>query len=207
MANKTYNQYCSVAHALDVVGERWSLLVIRNLLAGPKRFSDLMKGLPGISTNILTDRLKLLEENDVITTRYLPPPAASTVYALTPSGYALAPTLAALARWGAQTIGEPAPTQAVVPEAVFFMIHGVFWGRASATPTTLNFHITGEDLSYGVHLSPQEVVITEEIFDTPQATLHIGLHALLLLSSGQQDFQTLLQNGMILVEGSLPPIF
>ena len=59
MANKTYNQYCSIAHALDSLGERWTLLVVRNLLMGPKRFSDLMKGLPGISTNILTDRLKI----------------------------------------------------------------------------------------------------------------------------------------------------
>ncbi|MEO0597489.1 MAG: helix-turn-helix domain-containing protein, partial [Chloroflexota bacterium] len=72
MANKTYNQYCAIANALDIVGERWTLLVVRNLLAGSKRFSDLQKGLPGISTNVLTDRLKKLEANDTIASRYLP---------------------------------------------------------------------------------------------------------------------------------------
>ena len=80
MTQKTYNQYCPLAHALDLVGERWTLLIIRNLFVGPKRFSDLARGLPTIGTNILTDRLKTLEGNGLIQTRFLPPPAASSVY-------------------------------------------------------------------------------------------------------------------------------
>ena len=107
MTQKTYNQYCPVAHALDLVGERWTLLIIRNLFVGPKRFSDLLRGLPGIGTNILTGRLKALEENGLIQSRFLPPPAASSVYELTPYGRSLQDVMVALALWGVQSLGAP----------------------------------------------------------------------------------------------------
>jgi len=104
---KPYNQYCPVAHALDLVGERWSLLLVRELQHGPLRYSDLHERLQGCSTNVLAARLKDLEAGDVITRRKLPPPAASTVYELTETGAALAPVLAALARFGLRTLGPP----------------------------------------------------------------------------------------------------
>jgi DNA-binding HxlR family transcriptional regulator len=104
---KPYNQYCPVAHALDLVGERWSLLLVRELQHGPLRYSDLHERLDGCSTNVLAARLKDLEAGDVIARRKLPPPAASTVYELTETGAALAPVLAALARWGLRTLGPP----------------------------------------------------------------------------------------------------
>ena len=86
MGTRAYNQYCALAHALDIVGERWTLLIVRELLVGPRRFKDLLDGLPGISTNLLSNRLKGLEESGVLRRRItLPPPAASTVYELTPS--------------------------------------------------------------------------------------------------------------------------
>ena len=104
---KPYNQYCPVAHALDLVGERWSLLLVRELQHGPLRYSDLHERLQGCSTNVLAARLKDLEAGEVIARRKLPPPAASTVYELTETGAALAPVLAALARWGLRTLGPP----------------------------------------------------------------------------------------------------
>jgi len=104
---KPYNQYCPVAHALDLVGERWSLLLVRELQHGPLRYSDLHERLQGCSTNVLAARLKDLEAGGVIERRKLPPPAASTVYDLTTTGAALAPVLAALARWGLRTLGPP----------------------------------------------------------------------------------------------------
>lgn len=91
-----------MAYALDVVGERWTLLIIRDLLAGPRRFTDLMDGLPGISTSLLSTRLKELEQAGVIRRRVLPPPAGSTVYELTPLGQALEKSALELGRWGAQ---------------------------------------------------------------------------------------------------------
>ena len=104
---KPYDQYCPVAHALDLVGERWSLLLVRELQHGPLRYSDLHERLPRCSTNILAARLKELEAGNVVARRRLPPPAASTVYELTESGEALAPVLAAIARWGLRTLGPP----------------------------------------------------------------------------------------------------
>jgi DNA-binding HxlR family transcriptional regulator len=104
---RPYEQYCPVAHALDLVGERWSLLVVRELQHGPLRYSDLHERLERCSTNVLASRLKDLEAGGVITRRRLPPPAASTVYELTGSGRELAPVLAALARWGLRTLGPP----------------------------------------------------------------------------------------------------
>ena len=103
---RKFDQYCPVAHALSLVGERWSLLIVRELLHGPKRYTDLTHGLPGIGTNILAARLRDLEESGVVRKRTLPPPAASTVYELTDYGRALEGPLLALGRWGALSIGE-----------------------------------------------------------------------------------------------------
>jgi DNA-binding HxlR family transcriptional regulator len=113
---RKFDQYCPVAHALSLVGERWSLLIVRELLHGPKRYTDLAHGLPGIGTNILAGRLKELETCGVIEKRTLPPPAASTVYELTEYGAELREALYALARWGARTIGPPGPDDELYPE-------------------------------------------------------------------------------------------
>src|SRR5581483_3423202 len=86
---RSYRQYCGVARALDVVGERWTLLIIRDLLLGPRRYKDLLEGLPGIGTNLLADRLKELERHGIVRRTVLPPPAGSTVYELTDLGSAL----------------------------------------------------------------------------------------------------------------------
>jgi DNA-binding HxlR family transcriptional regulator len=103
---RSYGQYCGIARALDLVGERWALLVIRDLIIGPKRFTDLRASLPGIATNVLTQRLKELEAQRVVRRRKLPPPAASTVYELTEYGRELEPILLAFGRWGAKRLGE-----------------------------------------------------------------------------------------------------
>lgn len=105
---KRYDHYCPVAHALDLVGERWALLVVRQLMHGPRRYTDLAEGLPGIGTNILAARLRDLEAGGVVTKRRLPPPAASRVYELTEYGRALRTVLRELALWGARSLGPPA---------------------------------------------------------------------------------------------------
>ena len=105
---KSYNQYCPIAHALDVVGERWSLLIVRELIEHDQlRYSDLHANLPGCGTNILASRLKDLERNGVVRRRRLPPPAASTVYELTEYGQELRPVMHLLAHWGARSLGPP----------------------------------------------------------------------------------------------------
>jgi DNA-binding HxlR family transcriptional regulator len=104
---KSYCQYCPVAHSLEVVGERWSLLIVRDLMGGPKRYTDLAFGLPGIGTNILAGRLKDLEAAGVVRKYRLPPPAASQVYELTEYGRELKGVLFEMARWGARSLGPP----------------------------------------------------------------------------------------------------
>jgi DNA-binding HxlR family transcriptional regulator len=98
-----------MAHALDLVGDRWALLVVRELMRGPKRYTDLVDGLPGIGTNILAARLRDLEQAEVVVRRTLPPPAASRVYELTDYGRALRPAMRELALWGARSLGPPTP--------------------------------------------------------------------------------------------------
>ncbi|HEX4736293.1 MAG TPA: winged helix-turn-helix transcriptional regulator [Allosphingosinicella sp.] len=100
---RRYDDACGAAHALDLVGERWALLVMRELMLGPKRFSDLRRDLPGISANVLTQRLEGLEEAGVVVRRRLPPPASNQVYALTPWGYEAEPILQVLGRWAARS--------------------------------------------------------------------------------------------------------
>ncbi len=104
---RRYSQFCPAARALDVVGERWTLLLVRDLLYGPKRYTDLQDGLPGIGPNVLAERLRSLEASGLVTKRRLPPPAASTVYELTDLGMGLRPVLDALFQWGMQVIDAP----------------------------------------------------------------------------------------------------
>ena len=106
---KRYDQYCPIACSLGLIGERWTLLVVRELLYGPKRYTDLADNLPGIGTNILAARLKELESGGLVEKRKLPPPWASTVYELTAAGRELRPVLHELARFGARLMGPPPP--------------------------------------------------------------------------------------------------
>src|SRR3954467_556497 len=102
-ARRSYEDACAAAHALDLVGERWALLVMRELMLGPKRFGDLRQSLPGISANVLTQRLEGLEGAGVLVRRKLPPPAAAQVYELTEWGYESEPIFQALGRWAARS--------------------------------------------------------------------------------------------------------
>jgi DNA-binding HxlR family transcriptional regulator len=103
LSRRSYDDACGTAHALDLVGERWALLVMRELMLGPKRFSDLRADLPGISANVLTQRLEGLEAAGVLVRRKLPPPASSQVYELTPWGYESEPIFQVLGRWAARS--------------------------------------------------------------------------------------------------------
>ena len=116
VTSRSYDQFCGVARALDLVGERWALLIVRDLILGPKRFTDLRRGLPGIGTNVLAARLKELERAGVVARRLLLPPAASTVYELTEYGRSLEGPLLALGRWGALSMGQRRPGQTLRSE-------------------------------------------------------------------------------------------
>jgi DNA-binding HxlR family transcriptional regulator len=112
---KHYDHYCPVAHALDLVGDRWALLVVRELMPGPKRYTDLVEHLPRIGTNILASRLRDLEAGGVVEKRTLPPPAASRVYQLTDYGRQLRSVLRELALWGSRSLGPPTADDELFP--------------------------------------------------------------------------------------------
>jgi DNA-binding HxlR family transcriptional regulator len=105
---RAYGQFCPVAKALDLVGDRWTLLIARDLIMGPKRYTDLRTGLPGIATDLLAARLRALEAAGLIRRRELPPPAPATVYELTDGGWSLARVVEAIGRFGLPYVGEPA---------------------------------------------------------------------------------------------------
>jgi DNA-binding HxlR family transcriptional regulator/putative sterol carrier protein len=109
VSTRSYDQYCGAARALDVVGERWALLVVRDLLLGPRRYSELQAGLPGIGPNVLSARLRELVDAGIAQRRQLPPPSGASVYELTPLGEELRPVVRELVRWGRHLLGAPPP--------------------------------------------------------------------------------------------------
>ena len=144
---KSYNQYCPLAHALDVVGERWSLLIVRELFEHDQlRYSDLHKNLAGCGTNILATRLKELERHGVVRRRRLPPPAASTIYELTEYGEALRPVMHELAHWGARSLGPPTPGETLQSGWLKGALEIGF--PPSPTAANVEFRIGGEIASF-----------------------------------------------------------
>ena len=105
-SRRRYDDACGTAHALDLIGERWALLIMRELMFGPKRFSDIRADLPGISANVLTQRLESLEADGILFRRKLPPPASAQVYELTEWGYQAKPVMGALGRWATRSPGH-----------------------------------------------------------------------------------------------------
>lgn len=123
---RSYGDACGIARALDIVGERWALMIVRELLLGPKRFTDIRAGLPRVSPDVLAQRLRDLEQAGIVDHRKLPPPAASQVYELTPRGRALEPTLVELGRWGGANAPPPAEDMCMSLDAYIVSLRTLF---------------------------------------------------------------------------------
>lgn len=123
---RSYRDLCGIARGLDIVGERWALLVVRELLFGPKRFADLHRGLPGMSQNVLTQRLRELEDSGVLCRRRALPPASGLVYELTDRGQELEPVLLALGRWGSPLTPRPDSAHELSPDALAVALRTTF---------------------------------------------------------------------------------
>ena len=174
MTKHRYQQYCGLARALDVAGDRWTLLIVRELAFGPRRFTDLIDGLPGISRNLLTERLRHLEGDAVIVRQELPPPAARQVYELTDEGRELAEAMIPLVAWGTRRLGERKPGESFRTQWAALAM-ATFADREAAIgvsetyqyvvgPTA--FHFAVEDgsieLRYGQADNPAVTVTTDE---------------------------------------------
>lgn len=131
MSVRDYGQYCGFARALEMVGERWAMMIVRDLFVGQKRFTDLHRGLAGIPTNVLTARLKELENAGVIRRRVLPRPERSVVYELTEYGAELEDVVVRLGRWGAKSLGEPRCDEIVTVDSVIMAMRSTFKPEAA----------------------------------------------------------------------------
>jgi DNA-binding HxlR family transcriptional regulator len=140
---RSYGQGCGTAYALDLVGDRWALLVVRELVLGPKRFTDLRDGLPGIGPNVLSQRLKELEEVGVVQRRVLPPPAGSTVYELTEWGAELEDIIVRLGRWGARSPALPRELE-TQPEWVVLGLRALYDPEGEPVPTVYELRFGDE---------------------------------------------------------------
>lgn len=204
MANRSYNQYCPIAHALDLVGDRWVLLVVRDLMLGPRRFGDLQSGLPGVATNVLADRLKKLEGSGVVARRRLPPPAGSAVYELTERGRGLQEALLALVKWGGETLGEPRPGQHVSEESVMLALWAVFEPLAAPgvrEAYEVRFGEASFEGVFGVGLYDGAVRVSRGAPENPDAVARARIAALFALSSGQESLREVVDRGAFRFEG------
>ncbi|GAA0934920.1 winged helix-turn-helix transcriptional regulator [Kribbella koreensis] len=178
MTTKTYGQYCGVARALELVGERWALLIVRDLLVGPKRYTDLRAGLPKIPTNVLATRLKELEQAGLVERRILPRPSGAIVYELTAYGADLEDVVLALGRWGARSLGELRPDDIITSDILVMALRSTFQPSRLKAKYELHFGeitihavIDGDDLL--VDVGPLEGAVVLEAF-APIAPLLIG---------------------------------
>lgn len=201
MAKRSYHQYCGVAAALDLLGERWSLLIVRNLLLGPKRFTDLQDGLPGIGTGLLSQRLKELDAAGILTRATLPPPAASTVYRLTPEGEELRPVLHALSRWGMRRLGEPAAGQHVEPELVALTMEARFDAAAAPRAADGVYELRVDGQRFRFTLSATGIAFAAAPAEEPRAVLTADVGTLAALAGGRTTLTAAIDTGKLTASG------
>ena len=200
MGKRSYDQHCEVARALDVVGERWTLLLVRELLTGPKRFKDLLGGLPGIGTNLLAARLKALEGHGVVRRATLPPPAGSGVYELTEMGRSLEPAVVALSRWGSRLVEEPRDGDECRPAWVVMAIRSLFEpGAAGGLRETYELRIDGE--AFQLRVDGGSVEVRQGCADAPDVVVSGGADTFLALSAGRLAPGEALESGELRIEG------
>ena len=197
---RSYDQYCTVARALDVVGERWTLLVVRELSTGPKRFKDLLDGLPGIGTNLLTARLKALEGEGIVRRGTLPPPAGSNVYELTELGRSLEPVIVALSRWGSKLLDVPREEDDLRPGWAAVAIRSAVESEAaSGPPRVYEFHIDGE--AFHLRVGDGEVETRQGAAQDPDLIIRGETDAFLAVASGRLSPSEAAESGALRVEG------
>jgi DNA-binding HxlR family transcriptional regulator len=175
MDQRSYGDPCGVARALDAVGERWALLVVRELLLGPKRFTDLLRGLGGASQNVLSQRLRELEAAGIVRRRRLGPPAGAWAYELTEEGSALEPVLVALGRWGRS---RPMTADAELSvDALVLALQTTFDPAAAGDlEATLDLHVADDQLQ--VTMAGGRLSVTRASAKDPDATLRTDVPTL-----------------------------
>ena len=192
--SRSYGDACTIARALDVVGERWALLCVRELLLGPQRFSDVRRALPGASSNLVADRLRELEGHGVVARRKLPPPAASTVYELTDWGRELEPVVLALGTWGSRLSLAPAAHLGTTSVLLFL--------RGFARPRSTACHrVELDSRVWTVRTEPGRLTVEPGEPAAPDATIRTDPPTLNALLEIPSDLDAAIADGRVTVDG------
>ncbi|HEX6710563.1 MAG TPA: winged helix-turn-helix transcriptional regulator [Rubrobacter sp.] len=199
VTKRSYDDGCAAAHALDLVGERWALLVVRELLLGPKRFTDLRAGLPGTSPNVLAQRLRELEGAGIVRRRKLPPPAASKIYELTEWGKDLEPVIISLGRWGVRSPSKPRDAELSVDSLILSFRTMFDPQRAEGLEASYELHL-GEE-SFRAEVAEGRFEIERGFDDSPDAIIETDAGTLAALVYEGRHLAEALRSGDIRIEG------
>ena len=196
---RTYGDGCGIAHALDLVGERWALLVVRELLLGPKRFTDLRGGLASASTNVLSQRLRELEQAGIVGRRKLPPPAGSSVYELTDWGRELKPIVLSLGTWAVRSPsfpeGAPVGTDSVI------LALGTFFDASTAGGLIAGYELRLGDSTFHVRVGDGAIELDRGPAEDPDAIVETDAAALSAVIWNGRDLDDALEAGDLRIEG------
>jgi DNA-binding HxlR family transcriptional regulator len=196
---RSYDDGCAAAHALDLVGERWALLVVRELLLGPKRFTDLRAGLPGTSPNVLAQRLRELEGAGIVRRRKLPPPAASRIYELTEWGKDLEPVIMSLGRWGVRSPSKPRDAELSVDSLILSFRTMFDAQRAEGLEASYELRL-GEE-TFRAEVAEGRFEIERGVADRPDAIVETDSGTLAALVYEGRELAEALHSGEVRIEG------
>jgi DNA-binding HxlR family transcriptional regulator/putative sterol carrier protein len=195
-----YGQFCGVARALDLVGGRWALLVVRDLLTGPKRFGELQEGLPGIPTNVLTSRLRELEEAGIVQRQVQARPGGGVVYALTDYGLELEEPLLQLGFWGAKALGPPEKDDFISMDSLALALRGAFHPEKARGPQRVyELRIDGKSLRVAVKGGQASVPASSP--KEPDVVIETGPSVMSQLLTGSTDVDAAITSGRMRLDG------
>jgi DNA-binding HxlR family transcriptional regulator len=197
---RSYGEACRFAYALDLVGERWALLVVRELLLGPKRFTDLRRGLPNASPNILAERLRELERGGVVHRRKLPPPAAAQVYELTEWGRELEPIVTKLGSWGARSPVPPEHRE-IGRDSIVLALRSLF-DRDAAVGLEAAYELRLDGEPFAVRVAGGELDLARGEVDDAAVAIETDPGTLAALLTGQLSLKDALDSGAASLAGS-----
>ena len=198
--SRGYRQFCGLARALDLVGGRWALLVVRDLLIGPKRFSQLQDGLPGIPTNVLSSRLRELEEAGIVQRRAQPRPKGGVAYELTDFGRELEEPVMRLGFWGAKALGPPEATDFLSMDSLALALRGSFCPEKARGPRRL-YELRVDGKSLRVEVNRGQVSVPAASAKEPDLVVEADAGVLSELLAGRLDVEAATNDGRVRLDG------
>ncbi len=204
MTRRTYGQYCGFARAAEAIGERWALMILRDLLVGAKRFGELHRGLPGIPSNILTARLKELEDSGIVERRPVPRPGKGVAYELTDTGRLLEEPIAALGRWGARQMGDPRPGEIITEDSIASALRSTFRPEA-AGKGSVTYALRLGEIEVHARVANGKVAVGRGPADKPDLVIESG-PAIRMLLAGEISPKQALERRLVRLTGD-PKLF